>query len=330
VTDALWGPLRFVPVYKTLVWGGRRMAAFRADLPQGPIGESWDLADHADGMSVVAEGPHKGRTLAALVAEAGREIVGAGFPGGTFPLMVKLIDAAQVLSVQVHPDDRLARELGVGQNGKTECWRSLADGGVIYQGTRSGIDRAGFERALAEGRVADTLNRYEARAGDFFFLAARTVHALGAGCLVYEVQQTSNVTFRVDDWGRVGLDGKPRPLHVKESLATIDFSRTGFGPTRPEFALDARGGETRLLVEGEYFRLEERRGRHLEAPAAQRCAIVIALEGAADVSAAGATLRIGAMQTLLVPAAAGGFRADAVGEGPVTVLVAEPRFEALA
>ena len=116
------------------------------------MGESWDLADHADGMSVVAEGPLAGRTLAQLLAEDPAGLVGAGFAGRTFPLMVKLIDASQRLSVQVHPDDALARALGVGDNGKTECWRVVADGGVIFQGTRPGVDRAAFEAALAAGR----------------------------------------------------------------------------------------------------------------------------------------------------------------------------------
>ena len=223
-------PLRFLPVYKTLVWGGRRMLAWRPDVPDGPVGESWDLADHADGMSVVAEGPLAGQDAGAAAGGGSRRAGGAGFSGRTFPLMVKLIDASQRLSVQVHPDDAGARALGVGDNGKTECWRVVADGGVIFQGTRPGIDRAAFEAALAAGQLEQTLNRFEPQAGDFFFLEARTVHALGEGCLVYEIQQTSNITFRVYDWGRVGLDGKPRPLHVAESLETIDFSRTGFGP----------------------------------------------------------------------------------------------------
>src|SRR3954454_6021607 len=115
----LRAPLVFHPVYQTLVWGGRRMERWRPRLPAGPIGESWDLADHAAGMSVVAEGPLAGKRLAELVAAAPAELVGGGFPGGAFPLMVKLIDAKERLSVQVHPDDVLARQLGVGANGKT-------------------------------------------------------------------------------------------------------------------------------------------------------------------------------------------------------------------
>ena len=316
-------PLRFLPVYKTLVWGGRRMLAWRPDVPDGPVGESWDLADHADGMSVVAEGPLAGRTLSQLVAEDPAGLVGQGFTGRTFPLMVKLIDASQRLSVQVHPDDDGARALGLGDNGKTECWRVVADGGVIFQGTRPGIDRAAFEAALAAGQLEQTLNRFEPQAGDFYFLEARTVHALGEGCLVYEIQQTSNITFRVYDWGRVGLDGKPRPLHVPESLQTIDFSRTGFGPLHPPLVDDPRGGRTRLLADCRYFRLEERLGTALERPAGDSCAAVVCLDGAGELRTTAGAVTLAPMQTVLVPAAAGGFAVRA-GQ-PIRVLVAEPR-----
>ncbi|HEY0712921.1 MAG TPA: type I phosphomannose isomerase catalytic subunit, partial [Polyangia bacterium] len=280
-------------------------------------------------MSVVAKGPAKlvGRTLASLMESSAAALVGAGYTGKTFPLMVKLIDAAQNLSVQVHPDDALARRMGVGDNGKTECWRVMADGGPIFQGTRPGIDRGTFERALAEGTVADTLNRFESKAGDFFFLEARTVHALGENTLVYEIQQTSNITFRVFDWGRMGLDGKPRPLHIAESLETIDFSRTGFGPRRPAFLPHAGGGEARVLVECPHFRVEERRGEQLTGAADDRCAIVVVIEGTGRLSTAGGQLPIDAMETALVPAAAGAWTLSVSSSGrSLTALVATPRF----
>ena len=183
-----------------------------------------------------------------------------------------MIDASDRLSVQVHPDDASPGGWASADSGKTECWRVLADGGAIYQGTRPGIDRATFERALADGTVAGTLNRYEGRAGDFFFLEARTVHALGKGCLLYEIQQTSNVTFRVYDWGRVGLDGKPRPLHVAESLETIDFTRPASAPASLPGLDHPAGGTVRLLCDSKYFRLEERQGHKLAAPGGRAAA----------------------------------------------------------
>jgi mannose-6-phosphate isomerase len=326
-TAALARPLAFVPVYKKLVWGGRRMEAWRHDLPPGPIGESWDLSDHAEGMSLVSDGANDaiaGRSLADLVTAWPEALVGKGFAGRAFPLLIKLIDAADRLSVQVHPDDAIARRLGLADGGKTECWRILADGGSIYQGTRPGIDRAAFERGLADGTVAGTLNRYEAKAGDFFFLEARTVHALGKGCLLYEIQQTSNVTFRVHDWGRVGLDGKPRPLHVAESLETIDFSRTGFGPRQPPWLDHPAGGTVRLLCDSKYFRLEERQGSKLGAPGGRRCSVVICIEGRGTLATAGGTLSLATMQTALVPASAGPWTFEA--EWGASLLVAEPHW----
>ena len=301
----LSAPLCFVPVYKQVVWGGRRMAAYRDDLPEGPVGESWDLADHPDGQSVVVAGPLAGKSLGELLAEDPEALVGPGFSGGPFPLLIKLIDATQRLSVQVHPDDELARAMALGQGGKTECWLVLADGGEIFQGTRPGVDRAVFEQALAEGRLADLLNRFECQADDFFFLGARTVHALGAGCLVYEIQQTSNITFRVYDWGRVGLDGKPRPLHVAASLDTIDFSRTGFGPQRPPWQTAADGSAGRLLADCPFFRVEERRGSSLHLPTTGGFQIVTVIEGAVTVSTVGGAVEVPAKSTVLIPAAAG-------------------------
>jgi mannose-6-phosphate isomerase len=336
LTEALRAPLGFRPVYKTLVWGGERIGRLRAGVPAGPVGEAWDLADHPDGMSVVGKGApalHE-RTLASLMATNGEDLVGAGYGGKTFPLMVKLIDAAQNLSVQVHPDDAGARRMGVGDNGKTECWRVMADGGPIYQGTRPGVDRTAFERALASGAVADTLNRFETKNGDFYFLEARTVHALGENTLVYEIQQTSNVTFRVFDWGRMGLDGKPRPLHVTESLETIDFSRTGFGPQHPAFSPHPGGGEARVLVACPHFRVEERRGREVTGAAAGRGAIVVVIDGQGTLATDAGDVSIGPMETALVPAVAGAWRLAARGgtgaglsaEPRITALVATPRF----
>ncbi len=301
----LAAPLVFRPVYKTVLWGGRRLAPWRDDLPAGPVGESWEVAAHANGATVVAEGAHAGATLPSLVERFGTELVGAGFSGKAFPLLVKIIDAADRLSVQVHPD---------GEDGKTECWILLADGGELYHGTRPGIDRAAFERALAERRLAETLNRFEPCAGDVFFLAGRTVHALGAGCLVYEVQQSSDVTFRVHDWDRVGADGKPRTLHVAEALQTIDFGARGFGPRRPAWRDDRR-----TLVECAYFRLEERRGGGT-VPLGDTCAIVTCLEGKGELVAAGGRARLAPLRTVLVPAAAGRFEI----EGAVRVVIARP------
>jgi mannose-6-phosphate isomerase len=323
-------PLIFRPVYQPLVWGGRRMEMWGRSLPAGPIGEAWELADHPRGMSVVAEGRFAGLTLREIVDRAGKSLVGAGFVGSEFPLMVKLIDARLRLSVQVHPNEVLARKLGVGQHGKTECWVFLADDGEIFQGTSPGIGRAEFERALAEHHVQDTLNRFEAHRGDVFFLPARTVHALGEGCLLYEVQQTSDITFRVYDWDRVGLDGKPRPLHVMESLATIDFLRTGFGPHATEawrpMVEPSAGCEERELVDCPHFTLREQRvhGR-IEQPTLDACRVITCIAGRGTLSTPAGEVALVPMQTVLVPADAGSWSVN-VPSGTVDLLVATPKF----
>ena len=321
-------PLIFRPVYQPLVWGGRRMEGWGRTLPDGPIGESWELADHPRGMSLVGQGALAGASLHDLVEQAGPALVGPTFRGGEFPLMVKLIDARLRLSVQVHPDAAIARDLGVGQHGKTECWVFLADGGEICQGTRPGVGRAEFERALAEHHIATTLNRFDACKGDVFFLPARTVHALGEGCLLYEVQQTSDITFRVYDWDRLDLDGKPRPLHVTESLATIDFSRTGYGPHAPEAwrPLVAPGCEQRGLIECPHFALRELRVHGgVVQPTKDTCAVVTCIDGQGTLSTLGGQVPLVPMQTVLVPADAEAWRVD-VPQGVANLLVATPKF----
>jgi len=306
LSDPLFVPLRFKPAYQTVVWGGRRMEVFRNDLPSGPIGESWDLADHARGMSVVVDGPLAGTTVKDLTKRFGAALVGPSYTGGDFPLMVKLIDANDRLSIQVHPDDRLAKELKVGERGKTECWYLLSDGGELFVGTKASVTKESFAAAREAGTLADTLNRFVTNAGDFFFIPARTVHALGTGCLIYEIQQTCDTTFRVDDWGRVGLDGKPRPLHINESLATIDFSA---GATRAagDFEVHA-DGRVRALARCPYFHVDEHRTKRLNHHGTS-CAIVTCIAGHGRLNTAAGFAPLTPMTTVLVPAAAGEWNA---------------------
>ncbi len=318
-------PLSFIPVYHSVVWGGRAMERWRADLPPGPIGESWDLADHPRGMSVVADGPWAGATLRELTRDHGRDLIGETWDGGDFPLLIKLIDANDRLSVQVHPDDALAHSLGVGPRGKTECWLMLNDGGELFVGTRPGVTRESFEAARIAGRVADTLNRHITNDGDFFFLPARTVHALGTGCLLYEVQQTCDVTFRVDDWGRVGLDGKPRPLHFEQSLATIDFASRSRQPVEAPTHAAPDGGTIRHLAACDYFQVEERRGNNIRSGHPGRCTVITCLGGAGTLSTAAGTYALQAMRTYVIPAYAGMW--NAISKNPaenLRLLIASP------
>jgi mannose-6-phosphate isomerase len=240
--------LVFAPIYKEVVWGGRRLEQLGKTLPtKKPIGESWELVDLAADQSRVASGALAGRSLSEIVTAAGADLLGpVALDGGRFPLLVKFIDAAQTLSVQVHPDEGAVARMGRGRP-KNEAWYILdaAPGGVLYLGLEPGASHAALAEAIAENRVEELLHRVAVRPGDLIPVRAGTVHAIGAGVLLAEVQQPSDTTYRVYDWGRVGLDGKPRELHVADALACVDLER------RPE-VLD---GREETAVDAGHFRI---------------------------------------------------------------------------
>lgn len=231
------GPIRFVPLYQERVWGGRRLGEeLGRALPGGsPIGESWEVVDRAGAQSVVRDGPLAGRTLHDLWVTERRGVFGSLAPEGErFPILVKLLDAAEKLSLQVHPPAEVAGRFG-GEP-KTEMWYVLgaAPGSELYVGLRRGVTRESFAGAIAAGTVAECFHRIPTRAGDCMFLPSGRVHAIGAGHLIAEIQQNSDTTFRVYDWDRKGLDGRPRALHVAESMECIDFSDVEPGLQRPD------------------------------------------------------------------------------------------------
>jgi len=219
-------PLTFHPIFKERVWGGRKLEElFHKPLPPGaPIGESWEISDRPGDVSVIANGPLAGQDLHWLVERHAPELLGATQrPHGRFPLLIKILDAQETLSLQVHPPPAKAAELG-GES-KTEMWyiADAAPGAEIFVGLKRGVTRADFERKIQAGTVADCLHRLSVRPGDAMFLPSGRVHAIGAGLVIFEIQQNSDTTYRVFDWNRVGLDGKPRALHLDQSLASIDF-----------------------------------------------------------------------------------------------------------
>jgi mannose-6-phosphate isomerase len=231
-------PLQFEPILKRYVWGGRKLGTLLGK----PIGEgedyaeSWEVVDREVEKSVIRNGPLRGKTLREVIAAAPAEFYGAHAPEGPFPLLFKFLDAQRNLSVQVHPNDEQGKRLPKPDLGKTEAWVVMQadEGAKIYAGLKRGFDRHAFERELHRGTVELCLNTIEPKVGDCVFIPAGTVHALGAGLVIAEIQQNSDTTFRVYDWNRVGADGKPRPLHIEESLATIDFERGPVSPVTPE------------------------------------------------------------------------------------------------
>jgi mannose-6-phosphate isomerase len=219
-------PLAFRPIFKERVWGGRNLESlYHKELPAGvPIGESWEISDRPDAASVIANGPFAGRDLHWLMRQYAGELFGdARHQQGRFPLLVKILDAREKLSLQVHPPPAKAAKLG-GEP-KTELWyvADAAPGAELYVGLRRGVTRLDFEKRIQDGTVAECFHRVAVRAGDAMFLPSGRVHALGAGLVIFEVQQNSDTTYRVFDWNRKGLDGKPRDLLIPQSLASINF-----------------------------------------------------------------------------------------------------------
>ena len=251
--------------------------------PDEIFAESWEVCDHGDDQSVVDGGPLSGRTLHELMEQYGRRLLGGASAGngdcphlceapegpsrqmgtvpfsrpGHFPLLLKYLVAAQNLSLQVHPDDAMAAGLDPPDLGKTEAWYVLASepGGLIYAGLREGVDRETFALAIQQGKCEECLHSFEARQGDCVYIPAGTVHALGAGIIVAEIQQSSDTTFRLFDWNRLGIDGRPRELHVEQGLDAIDYAR---GPVEPIRSPISRKDDSVSLVSSDKFSLERR------------------------------------------------------------------------
>jgi len=242
-------PIRFRPIYMERVWGGRSLeTVYGRKLPSAetPFGESWEMVDRPEAQSIVDGGEFDGKSLHDLWVEH-RETIFGGGEGERFPLLMKILDAREKLSVQVHPPAAIAPELG-GEP-KTEMWYVAAaePGAELYIGLRDGVSKQGFVESIGQGTTAEQLHPVAGRAGESIFIPSGRLHAIGAGYLIFEIQQNSDTTYRVFDWNRVGLDGKPRDLHVDESIACIDFDDH-------EPAMDAPDGE--LLAECPEFRVE--------------------------------------------------------------------------
>ncbi len=300
-------PLRFHPIFRRYLWGGRRLGTVLGK----PIGhesdyaESWEIVDRGEDQSVVAYGPLAGKTLGELVRSDGKALLGRHYPQPRFPLLCKFLDAHVQLSVQVHPNDQQAAQLASSDFGKTEAWVILASepGSYIYAGVRRGFDRRALEREIARGTCELCLHRFEPRVGDCLFLPAGTVHALGPGLLVAEIQQSSDTTYRLYDWNRRGPDGKTRMLHIEQALEVIDFER---GPVAPQFPQPTDRPFVEQLVRCDKFVLD----RWLLAEPQpiggdHRCHVICVVEGGAAVENDPANRLLTRGDTLLLPASSG-------------------------
>lgn len=267
-------PITFKPLYMQRIWGGRRLETMqgRALPPHTPIGESWELVDRAENQSVVDGGPHEGLTLHDLWMRHRAAVFGPDAPDAPrFPLLAKILDASDRLSVQVHPPPQLAPSLH-GEP-KDEMWYLLdaLPGSELFAGFQKGVTRRKFESALASGTCAGLLHHIPVNRGDFIFIPSGRCHAIGGGCLIIEIQQNSDTTYRVFDWNRVDASGKPRQLHVAESLACIDFADQ-------EPSIGRANGET--LVSCAHFRVERWHLTAMRSDTAPEGAVFTVVEGA--------------------------------------------------
>lgn len=303
-------PIKFIPVYKDYLWGGRNLEKLGRTLPEGTVAESWEVSAHPDGVSIVANGEFAGMSLPELLAKFGKQIVGTKLPEvyvHQFPLLIKLIDATKRLSVQVHPDDDYART-HEGGYGKNEMWYVItADPGAeIIYGLVPGTTRDSLEKAVGENRIESCLQTIPVTAGDVFNIPAGMVHGLGAGIVLAEIQQSSNLTYRLYDYNRTDARGNRRPLHIDKAMEVINFGSPGqagkLGGIHKE---DVPGLVKRQLIANRYFEVDsyELDGETHETTAGGRFFCYIFLEGSGRFIYQGGTLQFEMAESLLVPAA---------------------------
>jgi mannose-6-phosphate isomerase len=308
-------PLRFAPFLRPMPWGGERLRKWldAAWPDNAKIGEAWLLSDHPLHQSVVTNGPLAGTTLHQLLVDRGTEVLGN--TTSRFPLLVKLLDAQENLSIQVHPDDELARKWAPQEGGKSEAWLVLESSpdAAIYLGLKPGIDRSSLLRELGHGTLPLCMKRYDPLPGQCYNVPAGSVHALGGGTVVLEVQQTSDATFRLFDWNRVDAAGKPRPLHLEAGLACMKDAPAGIGLQNPK--ADAESAD--VLVDGPYFRMK----RRTQTAQTQGPCLLVCLGASASLKTAPARYDLRRGELWLVPAVTGQFEIEDLN-GDVVEIVA--------
>lgn len=322
-------PLAFVPQLVARVWGGdalKSRARWPQEAPAEPVGESWEISDEDGALTLTTEG----WSLRELMRAHREALVGAAFEPthpDRFPLLLKLIDAQQDLSVQVHPDDDHAARQRPGALGKTECWYVLdaAPGALIYRGLESGTTPERLAAAARAGDMSGVLHRFTPRPGDAVFVPAGTLHAIGAGVRLVEIQQTSDITYRVYDWNRVGMDGRPRELHLDRALEVIDWDASSPGAAgdtcAPQPLDEPAGCRARLLLEDPKLRVRELSslgaGDVTLNTNGDRFHIVTVVAGSVRVDGPAGGLDRGPCDSALLPAAVERYRLRASGDATV-------------
>lgn len=314
-------PFELIPPVKDYIWGGTRLRdEFRKKGSGERLAESWELSCHKDGQSIIAQGEYRGKTLSCYIAENPSALGTACGKFGAFPVLIKLIDAKEKLSVQVHPDNEYA-ERAEGEFGKTEMWYIVDcdEGAELIYGFREKLTKDEFRRAIAENTLLDKVCRVRVKKGDVFFIEPGTLHAIGEGILIAEIQQNSNTTYRVYDYGRIGNDGKPRELHIEKALDV-----TTLAPARPYKLREPsvlEGREVRLLADCEYFTVS----KQVITGESELCADessfnhVLAIEGEGVLSCGDSEISLKKGSSVFVPSGTGAYNI----KGSITVLITE-------
>ncbi len=308
-------PLTFSPVFKDYLWGGRNLSKLGRNLPpESVVAESWEIAAHKDGTTIVENGDYAGYSLTQLQDELGLDLIGSNnlwaYERGKFPLLIKLLDASRPLSVQVHPKDKYALENEGNELGKTEMWVVLyaEPGAELILGVKEGTSPQLFRDAIEKGRLESYLHHFSVKQGDHICVPAGSLHAILGGLIIAEIQQNSNTTYRVYDWNRVGADGKSRTLHIDKALDVINFAQIEPSISPPILISDTDGIRVSRLCANPYFTTEK---VEMDAGAVYRrfCSgesleVWGVIEGQATIN----EVELDAVRFTLLPAALGKFR----------------------
>ncbi|MCB2209799.1 class I mannose-6-phosphate isomerase [bacterium] len=314
-------PMLFEPVLKDYIWGGRHLADLGRALPaEGIVAESWEIAAHPDGMTQVVNGPYAGKTLQDLLELLGVDLVGTrndwALARDKFPLLIKLLDANRSLSVQVHPNDEYALVNEGNELGKTEMWvvlQAQPEAAIIY-GLVGEATADDLREAIEDGDLAPHLNRLPISVGDHVCVPAGTLHAILEGCVIAEIQQNSNTTYRVFDWNRVGADGKPRPLHVDRALDVLNYEQVGMSLPEAQVCDSGEGWTCELLCRNRYFTTERVRMADGAVYEGKCDGSTLEIWGVIEGSAAVEGEVLSAVQFVLLPAGMGAFSVRAQGD----------------
>lgn len=308
-------PFKFKPIYKDYIWGGCNLKKFGKSFPDGNIAESWEISCHPKGVSVVCNGEYANISLMDLIANYHQEVLGRAFSKEylkRFPLLVKLIDANDKLSVQVHPGNDYAQLYENGELGKSEMWYILEakPGATLIYDLLPDINREIFEEAIHKGKVESCLKRLPVFPGDIIYIPSGTIHSIGAGITIVEIQQNSDITYRVYDYDRIDNNGTKRPLHIEKALDVIDFNTNGcLGKTEGLAVRLGMISEKKYLVANPYFAVElyTIKGMVKEATNGNKFNIFIGIEGTGEIIYQRGSVPISRGESVLIPATLGDF-----------------------